>query len=135
MSCIVSVMGYTKNQMIDAGDTRKVYNVPSSSHGFDTEAVLKKGSLGINYKEIQTWEYVKSSPELKSQFARIYDYADDYSWILMERVDIEAGNVEQIDRQLLTRNGYNIGIIKDENVGLSERGCTVLVDYPYGKGS
>lgn len=135
MNYIVFIMGYTKNQIIGSGDTRKVYSVPSSDHIYDTDAVLKVGSMGINYKEIQTWEYVESNPELESQFARIYDYADDYSWVLMEKVDTEVGNIENIDKMLLRRNGYNIGIIKDENVGLSERGCTVLVDYPYGKGS
>lgn len=115
-----------ENKPFASGDTREVYFLESRS-----DMVLKAGDNGANLCEYKAWSQVIHGSEVESEFARITRSADDYSWILMEYVNVDKGCSEDIDRELLRRNGLRPGRIKDENVGINSDGETVIIDYPW----
>lgn len=123
-----------KEEVIARGDTRVVYAISDNEHSYPHSVVLKEGSVGINYQEVQTWKYAQRYSELQQQFAKIYDYDDDYNWILTERVDTSKGSFDDINTEILRNHSFLVDG-KPEDVGISPRGFTVLVDYPYGTGS
>ena len=109
-----------------AGDTREVYFLESRS-----DMVLKDGDNGTNLCEYKAWSRVIKGTEMESEFARVTRCADDYSWILMEYINVDKGSSEDIDMELLRRNGLSPGRIKDENVGVNADGEAVIIDYPW----
>lgn len=133
---------------INEGGSRTAFKVNNpDKHNFLYEndgcivKVVSRDDNNDNRMEFQTWQAVKGT-QYEKYFCPIRNTSPNYSFIIMESVDIDsANNIEHtmeiksnireiINRSEIPNRGFDI---HSKNIGYhAKRDRAVLVDYPYG---
>ena len=114
-------------QFLGSGVSREVYKL-SESHVLKVQTDAWGVHETANANEVALWQALTEEERDAGTFARVYLWADDYSWVISELIPhIGRDNRTAADRELYKR--FGVGDLHGGNYGTREDGSWAIIDY------
>ena len=116
-------------EYIDTGTYRLVYKTPDGESVIKIAKNMKTGVLE-NQSSVENWFDAKDAG-VTERLATLYEYDDEYRWILQEYVNNTSPDDTRIEllKDDLQQHSVHISEIDHWNTGKRSDGTAVLLDY------